>query len=131
MDKLDKRKRSWNMSRVKSKNTKPEILIRKELFSRGYRYRLHVNLEGKPDICFRSKKLLIFINGCFWHVHRCKESTFPRTNSRFWKEKLNKNKERDRKNYSSLRKKGWKILVIWECEIEKNLPRCVDKIEKT
>lgn len=130
MDNLNKNTRSWNMSRIPSTNTHPEIAIRKELFSKGYRYRKYVNLKGRPDICFGPKRLLVFVNGCFWHVHGCKNSTFPHTNSAFWKAKLMTNKKRDKKTYLTLKKLGWKVLVIWECEIEKDLKGSTNKIVK-
>lgn len=130
MDKLNKQKRGWNMSRIHSKNTKPELIIRKLLFNLGYRYRIHYLLDGKPDIVFPKQKIAIFINGCFWHSHGCKNSGIPKSNTSFWSKKLLENVERDRKILSILKRKNWKPITIWECEIEKNLPKSLRKIEK-
>ena len=116
-DHLTKERRSWNMSRIKNKNTKPEMLVRRYLYSKGYRYRLHNSkLPGKPDISNSSKKSAVFINGCFWHRHGCKYTTTPKTNTVFWVKKFNKTIERDKNNYKLLTNNGWKIIVIWECE---------------
>ena len=116
-DHLTKERRSWNMSRIKNKNTKPEMLVRRYLYSKGYRYRLHNSkLPGKPDISNSSKKSAVFINGCFWHRHGCKYTTTPKTNTVFWEKKFNKTIERDKNNYKLLTNNGWKIIVIWECE---------------
>ena len=105
------------MSRIGSKNTKPEITVRKDLYSKGFRYRLHNSkLPGKPDISNNSKKLAVFINGCFWHRHGCNYTTTPKTNKSFWMKKFNKTIERDKYNYQCLNDNGWKVFVIWECE---------------
>ena len=124
-DKLSTEKRSWNMSRIKSVDTKPELLIRKAFYKLGYRYRLHKkDLPGKPDIAITKLKLAIFVNGCFWHRHEgCNEASRPKTNSLFWENKINANINRDQKNYSALLKLDWKVLVIWECEVSKNLEK--------
>ena len=117
------------MSRIKSKNTKPEILIRKLLHNIGYRYRIHIkNITGKPDLTFTRRKKVIFVHGCFWHRHKnCKFSTCPKTNIEFWNEKFEKNIKRDRKVQLELNKQGWKHLVIWECEL-KHLEKIKTKI---
>jgi len=116
-----KEKRSQIMSGISGKDTKPEMIIRKALFSEGYRYRLHrKDLPGKPDIVFPSKKKVIFINGCFWHGHNCKKAALPATNKSFWEKKLTGNKERDKRNLAKLKDIGWKSLVIWQCQIKKN-----------
>lgn len=109
------------MAAVKSKNTKPEMQVRKILHSLGYRFRLHrKDLPGKPDIVLPKFKTVIFINGCFWHQHvGCKHASIPQTNTEFWEKKLSNNVERDRKNYQALFDMGWKVLVIWECEVKK------------
>lgn len=118
-DILSKERRSWNMSRIKSKNTKPEIIVRKLLFSMGYRYRLHIrDLPGTPDIVLPKYRTVIFVNGCFWHRHpNCKYTTMPKSRTDFWSNKFLANIERDKRNYSELKKLGWKIIIIWECEI--------------
>ena len=120
VDKFSKRKRSEIMSHIKSKNTKPEITVRKIIYSLGYRYRLHrKDLPGKPDLAFIKKKKVIFINGCFWHGHSgCKKSALPDTNYEFWNDKIKKNVNRDTLNYKRLKDMGWKYLVIWQCEIK-------------
>jgi DNA mismatch endonuclease (patch repair protein) len=110
-------KRSYNMSRIKGKNTKPEIIVRKWLWQNGYRYRLHYrNLLGKPDIVFLGRKKVIFVHGCFWHKHNCKYFKWPKSNIDFWKEKIESNVQRDEKNYTLLNESGWKYLIVWECE---------------
>jgi DNA mismatch endonuclease (patch repair protein) len=126
-DKLTKEQRSWNMSRIRSKNTKPEMLVRRMLTARGVRYRLHrAGLPGKPDIVLGPRKLVIFVHGCFWHRHpECKEATMPSSNRTFWETKLEGNAARDLRHRSALRKLGWKVIVIWECETRQPL-----KLEK-
>lgn len=116
-DIFSKDKRSKNMSKIGPKDTGPEIKVRKWLFSRGLGYRLHADLLGKPDIVFPSKKVAIFVNGCFWHLHGCKYSKFPTTNKNFWKKKLTKNKKRDHRVTKNLKERGWRIITIWQCEI--------------
>ncbi len=119
-DIFNKKKRSQIMSRIPGKDTKPELVIRKALFSEGYRYRLHRrDLPGNPDIVFPSRKKVIFVNGCFWHGHNCKKATLPTTNKHFWEKKLIGNKERDKLNLAKLKAIGWKSLVIWQCQIKK------------
>jgi len=110
------------MSQIKGKNTKPEILVRKYLFSKGFRYRVNdKRYPGHPDIVLPKYKTAIFINGCFWHVHEgCKYFVWPENNKDFWKAKLLSNVERDRINYEKLADLGWKVLIIWECELRKN-----------
>jgi DNA mismatch endonuclease, patch repair protein len=121
MDKLTPEQRSRCMRRVRSKNTKAELTVRKTLFSLGFHYRLNaVELPGKPDIVFRQKKQAIFVNGCFWHQHRgCKRATRPATNRIFWENKLSRNIIRDRAAIRALKKAGWDTLVIWECETKR------------
>ena len=112
--------RSYNMSRIKGKDTKPEMLVRRFLFSKGFRYRLHdKNLPGKPDIILPKYKTLIFVNGCFWHGHKnCKYFKVPNTRSDWWLAKINGNISNDLKKQKVLRKEGWKVLVVWECELK-------------
>lgn len=112
--------RSENMSRVKNKDTKPEVYLRKLLWHRGFRYKIsYKKLPGKPDIYLPKYKTAIFVNGCFWHMHEgCKLSTIPKTNPVFWKEKLEGNAERDKKNYEDLKNMGIKVIVVWGCEIK-------------
>jgi len=114
--------RSFNMSQIKGKNTKPEEQVRKYLFSRGYRYRKNVsNLPGKPDIVLPKYKTCIFVNGCFWHKHEgCKYFVWPKNNAEFWKKKITGNVERDLRQQNELRLLGWDVVVIWECELKKD-----------
>ena len=120
MDSLSKKKRSWNMSRIHGKNTKPELTVRSLLHRMGYRFRLHRNdLPGKPDIILPKYKTVIFVNGCFWHRHsKCKFAYTPKSRAKFWENKFKNTVERDKNNQKDLMKSGWNILVIWECELE-------------
>lgn len=120
MDIWDKKKRSEVMSKIRSKNTKPEILLRKALFGKGYRYRINdKRLPGKPDIVLPKYKTVIFVNGCFWHGHEeCKKSILPVSNVDFWREKIHSNINRDKNNTLLLENTGWKVLTIWECELK-------------
>ncbi|MCB9045059.1 MAG: DNA mismatch endonuclease Vsr [Chitinophagales bacterium] len=124
-------KRKEVMSKIRSKDTKPEMLLRKALFQSGYRYRIHYKqLPGKPDIVFPKKKIAIFVHGCFWHHHKdCREGRIPDTNSKFWKEKLEKNINRDARHVAEIQKMGWKVIVVWECEVEKQLNSTLEKIK--
>lgn len=119
MDVFSREKRSRIMSRVSGKNTKPELLVRSLLHKMGFRFRLHrKDLPGKPDIVLPKFKKVIFIHGCFWHGHiDCRRSKRPTTNEEFWKEKLDRNKERDKNSLKNLSDLGWGVLVIWVCEI--------------
>ncbi|MBI5493192.1 MAG: DNA mismatch endonuclease Vsr [Deltaproteobacteria bacterium] len=112
--------RSENMRRIRSKDTAPELLIRRIIFKMGYRYRLHyAKLPGRPDLVFPSRKKVIFIHGCFWHKHeKCKISRMPKSNIKYWKTKLNGNKKRDAGNQDKLKKLGWLSMVLWECQLE-------------
>lgn len=115
------------MSRIRGKNTKPEEVVAKYLFSQGFRYRRNVrNLPGTPDIVMKKYKTVIFVNGCFWHAHEgCKYFVLPDNNKKFWEEKLFRNRERDFEKKIQLEKLEWKVITIWECELKK------DKIEET
>lgn len=117
-DIYSKSKRSDIMSKISGKETKPEILVRKYLFSKGFRFRKNVKeLPGKPDIVLPKYKTVIFIHGCFWHGHTCKRGKLPQTNHQFWQKKIEKNIERDNHNTNKLEVKGWNIIIIWQCEI--------------
>ena len=122
MDIWTKEKRSQVMSKIKSTDTKPEIIVRKLLFANGFRFRLHVkSLPGKPDIVLPKYKTVIFVHGCFWHLHPgCRDGTIPKTRTEYWKEKLLNNKKRDANHKTDLESLGWKVIQLWECEIEKN-----------
>lgn len=119
-DIYDKEKRSEIMSHIRSKNTKPEVALRKELFSLGFRYRVNdKRLVGKPDIVLPKYRTVVFLHGCFWHGHDgCKFAYTPKSNTEFWTQKIQSNKERDIQTRSLLEEKGWKVIVIWECEVK-------------
>lgn len=119
MDNRSKEARSKNMSHIPSKNTKPEETVRKYLFGQGFRYRKNVSsLPGKPDIVLPKYKTVVFVNGCFWHGHEgCKWFVRPKSNTEFWDAKLKYNIGRDNKNYCKLEEMGWRVLIVWECEI--------------
>jgi len=131
-DHLTVYKRSWNMSRIRSKNTKPEMIVRKMLHKHGIRYRLHAcDLPGKPDLSNKEKKFAIFVNGCFWHQHKgCKRASIPKSNTEYWIPKLKKNINRLKENLEELDNMGFTTAVIWECEVNKTLTynKLVEKI---
>jgi DNA mismatch endonuclease, patch repair protein len=118
----DKKTRSYNMSQIKGKNTKPEMLVRKFLHANGFRYRLHVkNLPGKPDIVLAKYKTVIFVHGCFWHGHEnCNEFKLPKTQTDWWQKKINGNIANDSKKKKYLLDKGWMVITIWACDLKKN-----------
>ena len=122
-DVMTKEQRSHNMSMIHGSDTKPEEIVRKYLFNNGFRYRKNdAGLPGKPDIVLPKYKTIIFVNGCFWHKHEnCKYFVWPKNNSGFWKEKINGTVERDKRNIAMLEKMGWKVIVIWECQLKKNI----------
>jgi DNA mismatch endonuclease, patch repair protein len=117
-DSLTKAQRSWNMSRIKGKNTGPEKIVRSLLHRMGYRFSLHKSkLPGKPDVVMPKYQTVIFVHGCFWHRHkRCKDATMPKSRTEWWRAKLEGNAVRDRRNKLALRLAGWQVLTIWECE---------------
>lgn len=119
MDRITKKQRSLNMSKIKSANTKPEIFVRKILWKNGFRYRLNYkNAPGKPDVFISKYKTAVFINGCFWHNHDgCKYAVMPKSNRNFWEKKMRNNVKRDKQVIKDLKKLGYKVLVFWECEI--------------
>jgi DNA mismatch endonuclease (patch repair protein) len=119
MDTLTQVERSKRMSLIRSKNTKPERLVRRLVTGLGYRYRLHSrNLPGHPDLAFSGKRKVIFVHGCFWHIHAgCKNNRPPKSRLKFWLPKLKGNRKRDTENQRKLRQLGWKVMVIWECEL--------------
>ena len=121
MDVHNKETRSYNMSRIKGRKTKPEEIVAKYLFSQGFRYRRNVKkLPGTPDIVLKKYKTVIFVNGCFWHMNEgCKYFVWPNDNSEFWKNKLLANKERDEKEKKEIEELGWKVIVVWECQLKK------------
>ncbi len=133
MDVHTPQKRSFNMSRIRGKDTKPEILLRKLLWSNGFRYRLNrKDLPGKPDIAFPGLRKVIFVHGCFWHRHSCKNGkNSPATNAAFWRSKFERNIKRDRDVRKALRKIGWNVLIVWECQTTyHNKQRLIKKLCK-
>ena len=116
----DKATRSYNMSRIKGKDTKPEMIVRRFLHSQGFRYRLHVkDMPGKPDIVLPKYRTVIFVHGCFWHKHEgCRYFVVPKTRTEWWMEKIGKNVENDLKKQSAIKDAGWKIIQLWECELK-------------
>lgn len=128
--------RSENMSRIRSINTKPEEIVRKYLFKHGFRYRKNDRrYPGKPDIVLPKYRTVIFVNGCFWHMHGCSRSRLPRSNQEYWKPKIERNIERDAENKQKLEVDGWNVIVVWECELKKRiaeerLSRLCDEIKQ-
>lgn len=130
MDTLSKKDRSALMSRIRSKDTRPELKVRSILHRLGYRFRLHrKDLPGKPDIVLPRFKKIIFVQGCFWHGHNCTLASKPKSNQAYWKKKIITNRERDRKVKKALRQMGWQVLELWECEIRRETG-LIEKIEK-
>lgn len=123
-DRLTPEQRSWNMSLIRGKNTKPELLVRRLLHAKGYRYRLHGSagkdrLPGRPDLVFSGRRKVIFINGCFWHFHNCRAGQHaPKTNAAFWEAKRTRTKNRDADQRRLLIDAGWEVLTVWECELK-------------
>ncbi len=139
MDRISKEHRSWNMSRIKGKDTKPELIVRSLLHGMGYRFRLNGKvskkyhpkgvLPGKPDIVLAKYKTVIFVHGCFWHRHEgCKDATVPKTRTNWWLAKLNGNVSRDKKYQNELKEKGWTIITVWECETNIAASKLQDKL---
>ena len=137
MDNHTPEQRHFNMSRIANKNTKPEEKVKKYLFSQGFRYRKNdKRYPGKPDIVLPKYHTIIFVNGCFWHMHGCSRSRLPRTNQEYWKPKIERNIQRDAENQQKLEADGWKVIVVWECELKKRtaeerLSRLCDEIRKS
>lgn len=119
-DNHTKEQRSYNMSKIRSTNSAPEEKVRKYLFSKGFRYRKNVKyLPGCPDIVLPKYKTVIFVNGCFWHMHDCPRFVWPSSNREYWEPKIRRNVERDKNNIERLQREGWRVLVVWECELKK------------
>ena len=119
MDIMSKQERSQRMSLIRSQNTTPELVVRSLIHRLGFRFRLHRrDLPGNPDVVFPSRRCVVFIDGCFWHGHECSIGHIPYSNSEYWQEKIARTKLRDSKNRQLLRKKGWRALIVWECEIK-------------
>ena len=131
MDSVSSQRRSEIMGRVRSRDTRPELIVRRLAHSMGYRYRLHSqDLPGRPDLVFRSRKKVIFVHGCFWHRHQgCALARIPKSRQDFWIPKFEANKSRDMRTEEALRQAGWQVLVVWECELG-DLPSLKNKIEE-
>lgn len=129
-DTLSAERRSWNMSRIGSRNTTPEIRMRSLLHRAGFRFRLHApGLPGKPDIVLRRYKTVVFVHGCFWHRHGgCRNATTPSTRPGFWQSKFNATIERDRRKTFELNAMGWRVLTVWECELTKNPDQVIETV---
>ena len=134
MDKVTPSKRSFIMSRIRSKDTKPEIAVRKKLFESGLRYRVHVgSLPGTPDIAIKKYKIVVDVRGCFWHGHgKCRFSSRPKSNESYWLEKIDRNRQRDRANLKELNKMGYRVFIVWECKTKEDssLTSEIKKIQK-
>jgi DNA mismatch endonuclease, patch repair protein len=132
MDRLSVTERSAVMARVGSTDSASELAVRRELHRRGLRYSLHrKDLPGKPDVVFRRARTVLFIHGCFWHLHSCKRGRLPESNRLFWRKKLEANRERDARQIRLLREAGWKVIVIWTCRLstDRNITRACDRVE--
>lgn len=129
-DNLSKEQRHKNMQHIRSTGTKPEEIVRKYLFSQGFRYRKNVaKLPGKPDIVLPKFKTVIFVNGCFWHMHEgCRYFVWPKNNSEYWEKKIKGNVERDNRNHTALERAGWRVLIVWECKLKKDLENTLEQL---
>ena len=124
VDTLTVEQRSALMAKIRGVDTKPELFVRKALYARGYRYRLHAkDLPGRPDLVFRKRRAVVFVHGCFWHRHGCKKTTHPKSRHDYWQEKFASNVARDKRNQEQLTEDGWRVFVVWECELEEALDR--------
>jgi|TARA_Y100000310_G_C20578950_1_gene761974 DNA mismatch endonuclease (patch repair protein) len=132
MDNLSKKQRMKNMRGIKSKNTKPEKIIRSILFSKGYRFKIHdKKLPGRPDIVLPKHNTVVNVHGCYWHYHGCSRSNVPKTKTKYWLEKLENNKRRDSQNKRKLTKLGWKVIDVWECTLKRrNIDKTFDKLQR-
>lgn len=135
MDTISRTRRSENMRRIRARDTKPELLARSMAHDLGFRFRLHggwrgSKLPGKPDMVFSASKKVIFVHGCFWHMHGCEHVRLPKSNRTYWGNKLRRNRARDLDHAANLKAGGWKVLTVWECEIEDTPARARAKIER-
>ncbi len=129
-DSLTAEHRSWNMSQIKGKDTKIEVIVRRYLFAQGFRFRKNdKRFPGKPDVVLPKYKTVIFVNGCFWHQHKgCKNATIPKTRTEFWTQKLSKNVSNDIKHISELKEMGWDVITLWECELENSFDKTMQNV---
>lgn len=125
-DNHTKEVRSMNMSHIRSKDTKPEIIVRSFLHKSGFRFRKNdKRYPGKPDVILPKYKTAVYVNGCFWHMHNCDKFVWPKSNSDYWTSKLTNNRNRDLRYYQEMESKGWRVIVVWECEISENRLNCL------
>jgi DNA mismatch endonuclease (patch repair protein) len=131
-DNLSPERRSWNMSRIRNKDTKPETAVRQYLFSKGFRFRKNdKRYPGKPDVVLPKYRSVIFVHGCFWHHHEgCKNATTPKSNTEFWLQKFARNQANDKKHEEQLVQQGWNVITLWECELEKDFEGTMEKVIK-
>ena len=132
MDRITPEHRSWNMSRIRGKDTKIEVLVRSWLFAQGFRFiKNDKRFQGHPDVDLPKYRTVIFINGCFWHRHEgCKYATTPKSNTEFWLAKFERNIENDRKHEKELTEMGWNVITVWECEIKDDFEKTMDRVEE-
>ena len=130
MDSLSPEKRSWNMSRIKSKDTKIEVKVRQYLFSKGFRFRKNdKRFPGKPDVVLPKYRTVIFVNGCFWHMHEnCKQGRLPKSNVDFWRSKMERNASNDALHRNQLQDMGWNVITLWECELKQDFEKTMEKV---
>lgn len=130
VDRVSEEQRSWNMSRIRGTDTKPEVLLRSLLHGAGYRFRLHdTKLPGRPDIILKKYRAVIFVHGCYWHRHlNCPNATTPSTRTKFWQTKFDDTVKRDKRKAAELTDHGWRVITVWECELEKDPQRVLDDI---
>lgn len=131
-DTITRERRSWNMSRIKGRNTGPEIRLRSLLHGSGFRFRLHAKeLPGRPDIILPKYRAAIFVHGCFWHRHAgCRNATMPSTRTEFWQAKFDSNVSRDERNRAALQVAGWTVFTVWECELKSDAPGVVERLSR-
>lgn len=132
-DSITPEHRSWNMSRIRGKDTKIEVEVRKYLFARGFRFRKNdKRFPGKPDVVLPKYKTVVFVNGCFWHMHEgCKQGRLPKSNLDYWREKLEKNVANDKLHEQQLTEMGWNTITLWECELKKDFEGIMDSLVET
>lgn len=132
MDTVTRERRSEIMRKVRSRDTRPELQLRRGIHREGFRYRLHdLKLPGKPDLVFPRYRLAVFVNGCFWHGHECaRGARVPTTNTRYWEQKIARNKQRDEETYRRLRKRGWRVIIVWECDLSEGRRAVLRRLRK-
>jgi DNA mismatch endonuclease, patch repair protein len=131
-DRISEDRRSWNMSRIRSRDTKPELILRSALHRAGFRFRLRSDLPGKPDLVLPRYRTAVFVHGCFWHRHkRCQFAYMPKSRVTFWQDKFDANVSRDQRAQDTLRRLGWTVIIVWECELRRDVPGTLDRVRST